>query len=224
MKKGINDDHIPTPMYLRIVLLGPPGSGKGTQAKRLMEELKVAHISTGDLLREAVKAQSELGKKAKEFMNAGKLVPDDLVIALVREKISTLEGGFLLDGFPRTIEQARKLEEISEIDTVINLEVDEDILVDRLTKRRSCKVCGGVYHLLFNPPKEDGKCDRCGGELYQRSDDTEATVKERLRTYRKSTLPLVEYYQSKGNLLNIDGGKDISEVFYSIMKALGPTM
>ncbi|HUV24673.1 MAG TPA: adenylate kinase [Methanomassiliicoccales archaeon] len=211
-------------MYLRIVLLGPPGSGKGTQAKRLMEELKVAHISTGDLLREAVKTQSDLGKKAKEFMDAGKLVPDDLVIALIREKISSMEGGFLLDGFPRTIEQAKKLEEISEIDTVINLEVDEDILVDRLTKRRSCNDCGGVYHLLFNPPKEDGRCDNCGGELYQRSDDTEATVKERLRTYRKSTLPLVEYYGSKGKILNINGDKDINEVFNSIMKAIQPMM
>jgi adenylate kinase len=209
-------------MHLRIVLLGPPGSGKGTQAKRLMEELKVAHISTGDLLREAVNNQSDLGKKAKEFMDAGKLVPDDLVIALIREKISSMEGGFLLDGFPRTIEQAKKLEEISEIDTVINLEVNEDILVDRLTKRRSCKDCGGVYHLLFNPPKEDGRCDSCGGELYQRSDDTEATVKERLRTYRKSTLPLVEYYGSKGKILNINGDKNINEVFNSIMKAIQP--
>ena len=189
-----------------------------------MEELKVAHISTGDLLREAVKTQSDLGKKAKEFMDAGKLVPDDLVIALIREKISSMEGGFLLDGFPRTIEQAKKLEEISEIDTVINLEVDEDILVDRLTKRRSCNDCGGVYHLLFNPPKEDGRCDSCGGELYQRSDDTEATVKERLRTYRKSTLPLVEYYGSKGKILNINGDKDINEVFNSIMKAIQPMM
>jgi len=221
---GINDNPITGTMYLKIVLLGPPGSGKGTQAKRLMDELRVAHISTGDLLRESVKAKSELGVKAKEYMDAGKLVPDELVIALVSEKVSSLDGGFILDGFPRTIHQAKRLEGITSIDAVINLDVDEGILVERLTKRRSCRECGAVYHLLFNPPKDEGRCDKCGGELYQRSDDTESTVKQRLRTYRESTLPLVEYYQSKGVLLNVDGGEDISEVFHSIMKALDPIM
>jgi len=211
-------------MYLKLVLLGPPGSGKGTQAKRLVEELKIAHISTGDLLREAVKAQSELGARAKEYMDAGKLVPDELVIALVREKVSSLDGGFVLDGFPRTIEQAKELESITPVDAVIDLEVDLDLLVERLTKRRSCRECGAVYHLMFNPPKEEGKCDRCGGELYQRSDDTEATVKQRLETYMDSTLPLVEYYDSKGTLIRVDGGKDIGEVFFAIMDSLGPMM
>jgi len=211
-------------MYLKLVLLGPPGSGKGTQAKRLVEELKIAHISTGDLLREAVKAQSELGARSKEYMDAGKLVPDELVIALVREKVSSLDGGFVLDGFPRTIEQAKELESITPVDAVIDLEVDLDLLVERLTKRRSCRECGAVYHLMFNPPKEEGKCDRCGGELYQRSDDTEATVKQRLETYMDSTLPLVEYYDSKGTLIRVDGGKDIGEVFFAIMDSLGPMM
>jgi adenylate kinase len=211
-------------MYLKIVLLGPPGSGKGTQAKRLVEELNVTHISTGDLLREAVKAGSELGLKAKEYMDAGKLVPDELVIALMREKISALEGGFILDGFPRTIEQAERLEEITDIDAVIDLKVDHELLVERLTRRRSCRECGAVYHLMFNPPKEEGKCDRCGGELYQRSDDTEETVRKRLDTYMENTLPLVEYYRSRGKLIEVDGGRDIGEVFYSIMKALGPLM
>lgn len=224
MKNGINDNPVSIRMYLKIVLLGPPGSGKGTQAKQLMEELKIAHISTGDLLREAVKAQNDLGRKAKEYMDAGKLVPDDLVIALVREKVETLDGGFILDGFPRTIEQAEKLEEFSSIDAVINIEVDEGVLVERLTKRRSCRNCGSVYHLMFNPPKKEGICDSCGGELYQRSDDTEATVRERLKTYTESTFPLVEYYRSKGKILNIDGGEDIGEVFCSIIKALGPLM
>jgi adenylate kinase len=211
-------------MYLKIVLLGPPGSGKGTQAKRLMEELRIAHVSTGDLLREAVKAQTDLGRKAKEYMDAGKLVPDDLVIALVREKVEALDGGFILDGFPRTTEQAEKLEEFSSIDAVINIEVDEGVLVERLTKRRSCRDCGSVYHLLFNPPREGGICDRCGGELFQRSDDTEATVRERLKTYAESTFPLIEYYRSKGKILDIDGSEEIGEVFRSIMKALDPLM
>jgi adenylate kinase len=211
-------------MHLKIVLLGPPGSGKGTQAKRLSKDFNLAHISTGDLLREAVNDRTELGKKAKGYMDSGRLVPDDLVIALVKETIERMDTGFVLDGFPRTVEQARKLEAISSIDVVINLQVEEELLVERLTMRRSCKECGAVYHLKFNPPKQEGVCDQCGGPLYQRSDDTESTVRERLRVYNQNTLPLVEYYQRKDNLVSIDGGMEIGEVYFAIVKALGPYM
>jgi len=209
-------------MHLRIVLLGPPGSGKGTQAKKLSREFDLAHVSTGDLLREAVTAETELGRQAKGYMDSGRLVPDDLVIALVRERIGQMDTGFVLDGFPRTVEQARELEAISPIDVVINLQVDEDLLVERLTMRRSCKSCGAVYHLKFNPPKQEGICDQCGDQLYQRSDDTEATVRERLRVYDRNTLPLVKYYQQKGSLMNIDGGAEIGEVYRAIVDSLDP--
>ena len=206
-------------MDARIVLLGPPGSSKGTQAERLEDELGFVRLSTGDLLREAVRKQTELGKQAKEFMDKGQLVPNELVIGLMKERIDNMEGGYILDGFPRTVEQADVLESITSIDHAINLDVDDEELVSRLTKRRSCPECNAVFHLLYKPPKTEGVCDRCNGELYQRSDDTEETVRNRLKVYRESTFPLIEFYEKRGVLRNIDGIGDIDDIFQAI-KAL----
>ncbi|MDD1769733.1 MAG: adenylate kinase [Methanomassiliicoccales archaeon] len=203
-----------------IVIMGPPGSGKGTQTERLCAEFKLTKISTGDLLREAVKQGTPLGIKAKSFMDAGKLVPNDLVIDLIREKLKTLKGGVILDGFPRNLEQAKMLDSIAKVDLAIDLQVNEENLVNRLTLRRTCKNCASVYHLEFNPPKVAGKCDKCGGELYQRSDDTEKTVRERLKVYKESTLPLVNYYKKKGVLKAVDGEGGISAVYDRLAKII----
>ncbi len=207
-------------MDQRIVLMGPPGSGKGTQTERLCAELKLTKISTGDLLREAVRLGTPLGLKAKSFMDAGKLVPNDLVIDLIKDKMKSVKGGVILDGFPRNLEQAEMLDKITKVDMAIDLQVDEEKLVKRLTLRRTCRNCASVYHLEFNPPKVEGKCDKCGGELYQRSDDTEKTVRERLRVYKESTFPLIEYYRKKGILKAVDGEGDIGVVFDRIVKAI----
>jgi len=203
-----------------MVLLGAPGSGKGTQAKRLCQELGLTLISTGDLLREAVRNNTPLGVKAKGFMDAGKLVPDELVIGLIREKVSGLSGGFLLDGFPRNLEQARMLDEIADINLAVNLDVDEQIIVDRIVNRRSCKQCNEVYHLIAKPTREEGVCDKCGGELYQRTDDTEAVVRERLRVYKERTLPLAEFYSQRGILVDVDGQGEIDDVYGRILAAI----
>ena len=207
-------------MDLKIVLLGPPGSGKGTQAERLCAEMKFTKISTGDLLREAVRLGTPLGKQAKEFMESGKLVPDELVIGLIQEKLESIKGPVLLDGFPRSLEQARRLDSLAKIDLAVDIGVNEDKLVNRITKRRSCKGCGAVFHLVYNPPKHEGKCDKCGGELYLRADDTEQTVRERLRTYNEKTLPLAKYYEQKGILRSVDGEGDIPVVYERIVKVL----
>jgi adenylate kinase len=207
-------------MDLKIVILGPPGSGKGTQTERLCAELGFTKISTGDLLREAVRAGTPLGMKAKGFMDAGKLTPNDLVMDLIRDKLKNIKGGVILDGFPRNLEQAEMLEKIAKIDLAIDLEVNEDKLVKRLTLRRTCKSCNAVYHLEFNPPKFEGRCDKCGGELFQRSDDTEKTVRERLRVYKDSTLPLTEYYYKKGILKRIEGEGGIDAIYQRIVKAI----
>ncbi|HIJ00137.1 MAG: adenylate kinase [Candidatus Methanomethylophilaceae archaeon] len=207
-------------MDTKIVLLGPPGSGKGTQAEKMEDELGLVRLSTGDILREAVRNETELGREAKGFMDKGQLVPNDLVIDLMKEKISHLDDGYILDGFPRTVEQAEALESIAEIDHVINLEVDDEELVNRLTKRRTCPNCNAVYHLIYKPPKKEGVCDRCGGKLYQRSDDSEETVRNRLKVYRENTYPLIEYYKKKGVLHNIDGKGDIKEIFENIRELL----
>lgn len=208
-------------MKSKIILLGPPGCGKGTQAEILSDKLGFVRISTGDMLREAVKNGTELGKVAKKYMDAGGLVPNDVIIGMMKEKIASLSGIYLLDGFPRTIEQADALAEIVDIDAVINLEVKDEILLDRLTKRRSCPKCNAVYHLTNKPPKKDGICDKCGAELYQRDDDTEATVSKRLKTYHESTFPLIEYYTKKGKIVNIDGASGtMMDVYAQIEKAL----
>jgi adenylate kinase len=207
-------------MDLMIVILGPPGSGKGTQTERLCAELGFTKISTGDLLREAVRAGTPLGVKAKGFMDAGKLTPNDLVMDLIRDKLKNVKGGVILDGFPRNLEQAEMLEKIAKIDMAIDLEVNEDKLVKRLTMRRTCKNCNAVFHLEFNPPKVAGKCDKCAGELFQRTDDTEKTVRERLRVYKESTLPLTNYYAKKGILKRIEGEGDIGAIYQRIVKAI----
>ena len=207
-------------MKTKIVLLGPPGSGKGTQAERLDDELGLIRLSTGDMLREGVRNGTPLGLEAKKYMDAGGLVPNDLVIGLMKDKISGLKGGFILDGYPRTVEQADALGTIVDVDIAINLDVSDDELVGRLTNRRSCPECNGVYHLLHKKPKVEGKCDKCKCDLYQRSDDTEKTVRERLKVYRDNTFPLIEYYKKRGKLADIDGTGDMNRIFEDIKKAL----
>jgi len=220
LKNCLNVKDLLTNMDKKIVLLGPPGSGKGTQAEMMEDELGLVRLSTGDLLREAVRNQTELGKQAKVFMDSGGLVPNELVIGLMKEKIDGLKGGFILDGFPRTVQQAEFLDEIMELDAAVNLDVDDDELVSRLTKRRSCPQCNAVYHLLYKPPQKEGACDKCSSALYQRSDDTEETVRQRLKVYRDNTFPLIEYYRKKGKLVDIEGEGDIQDIFLKIKASL----
>ena len=212
---------------MNIILLGPPGGGKGTQAKKIVEKYGIPHIATGDILREAVAKGTELGKKAKEYMDRGELVPDEIVIGIVRERLKQpdCEKGFLLDGFPRTIKQAEALDEMLKelgkgIDAVIYIDVPEEEIVKRITYRRTCRNCGAVYHLIYAPPKEDNKCDKCGGELYQRDDDKEEVVRQRFKVYMENTAPLIEYYEKKGLLYRVDGTKSIDEVFSQIDEIL----
>ncbi len=212
---------------MNLILLGAPGAGKGTQAKMISEKYGIPQIATGDMLREAVAKGTELGKKAKEYMDRGELVPDEIVIGIVRERLQQpdCEKGFILDGFPRTLAQAEALDKMLEelgkkIDAVININVPEEEVVKRIAYRRTCRNCGAVYHLIYNPPKEDNKCDKCGGELYQRDDDKEETVRERFKVYREKTEPLIEYYKAKGILYEVDGTKDINSVFEEITKIL----
>ena len=205
-------------MKSTIVLLGPPGSGKGTQGKKLCSEFGYVKLSTGDMLREAVKNQTELGKKAKEYMDAGALVPNDLIIGLMKEKIAAADGKVILDGFPRTIEQADALGEQMDVDLALNLDVADDELVKRITMRRSCPGCNAVYHLIWNAPKVEGVCDKCGSKLYQRDDDTEEAVLNRLRTYREKTMPLIDYYEKKGKLVTVQGVGSIDEIYAKVKK------
>lgn len=212
---------------MNLVLMGLPGAGKGTQAEKIVEKYGIPHISTGDMFRAAMKDETELGLKAKSFMDKGELVPDEVTIGIVRERLSKDDctKGFLLDGFPRTVPQAEALEKIlsdleKKLNFVINVQVDQDILMERLTGRRICKSCGATYHLVFNPPSESGVCDRCGGELYQRADDNEATVKNRLEVNIKQSQPLLDFYNSKGYLRNIDGQQDIQKVFSDLDELL----
>ena len=206
-------------MKAKVVLLGPPGCGKGTQAEKMGDDLGYVKLSTGDMLREAVRNQTELGMKAKGYMDSGALVPNDLIIGLMKEKIAGLDK-ILLDGFPRTVEQADALAEQVEVDLAINIDVDDAELINRLTQRRSCPECNAVYHLTNKPPAKEGVCDKCGSQLYQRDDDTEATVKNRLEVYRQNTFPLIEYYEKKGKLVTILGVGDIEEIYAKIKAAL----
>jgi len=213
---------------MRLVLLGPPGSGKGTQAQRLVERYKIPQISTGDIFRQAVRDQTELGKRAKEYMDRGELVPDEVVVGMVEERLgqSDCKNGFILDGFPRTIAQAEALDKLlagkgEKLDAVLEISVPDEEVVKRLSGRRTCRQCGAMYHIEFNPPKEPGKCDKCRGELYQRDDDKEEVIKSRLQVYHSQTAPLIEYYQKEGLLKKIDGLGGIEEVFARIVDALG---
>lgn len=213
---------------LRAVLLGPPGAGKGTQAVRLVEKYEIPHISTGDIFRKNIKEDTELGKKAQEYMNAGALVPDELVVDLVKDRLQQddCKNGFLLDGFPRTIFQAEKLDEFlsesnQKMDIVINLKVEKDALIKRLTGRRVCKDCGASYHIVNIPPKKEGVCDICGGELIQRKDDNIETVENRINVYEEQTAPLIGYYKEAGSLVDFDGEASLDEVFDAIVQAIG---
>ena len=213
---------------MNLVLMGLPGAGKGTQAERIVAQYGIPHISTGDMFRAAMKEETELGLQAKSFMDKGELVPDEVTIGIVRERLSKedCQTGFLLDGFPRTVPQAEALEQILEslnkkIDYVINIDVDKEILMERLTGRRICKNCGATYHLVFNPPANEGVCDRCGGELYQRADDNAETVQKRLDVNIQQSQPLLDFYNEKGYLRTIDGQQDIEKVFADIEQLLG---
>jgi adenylate kinase len=212
---------------VNLVLMGLPGAGKGTQAEKIVEQYRIPHISTGDMFRAAMKEGTELGLKAKSFMDKGELVPDEVTIGIVRERLSKedCQNGFLLDGFPRTVPQADALENLlvdlnKKIDYVININVDKSILMERLTGRRICKECGSTYHLVFNPPAKEGVCDRCGGELYQRADDNAETVQNRLDVNIKQQEPLLSFYEEKGYLRTLDGQQDINKVFADIEELL----
>ncbi|HLS52533.1 MAG TPA: adenylate kinase [Tissierellaceae bacterium] len=212
---------------MRLVLLGPPGVGKGTQASNIVEKYNIPHISTGDIFRANIKEGTELGKTAKEYMDKGLLVPDEIVVSIVKDRISQkdCENGFLLDGFPRTVEQGKALdEELSnmgiKLDKVVNIEASEDVLIERITGRRICKQCGATYHVKNKPPKVDGICDIDGGTLYQREDDKVETVATRIQVYQKQTQPLIDYYKNKGLLLEIDGTRAIEDIFNTIVNSL----
>jgi len=212
----------------RVVLLGPPGAGKGTQATGIAERYNIPHISTGDIFRANVKNGTPLGVKAKEYMDQGLLVPDELVCDLVEDRVcqEDCKNGYLLDGFPRTIFQAEHFDNFlkgigQELDAVVDIEVSEEVLLPRLTGRLVCRNCGKPYHRINTPPKVEGVCDVCGGEVYQRADDSEETVLNRFKVYNEQTSPLIEYYTNSGKLLPIDGEKTQKEVFEEICAKLG---
>lgn len=209
-----------------VILLGPPGAGKGTQAKRLASELSLPHVATGDLFRENLSQGTPLGERAKTFMNAGKLVPDELVMEMLFDRLSRPDAGegYLLDGVPRTVTQAKALDaHLAGADAdrhQVLLEVDDDVLVERATGRRLCRDCGNIHHVKNSPPKVEGRCDRCGGELYQREDDRPETVRERLAVYRAETRPVVDLYEQRGELARVDGGRSPDEVHRALRAAL----
>jgi adenylate kinase len=213
---------------MKLIIMGGPGAGKGTQASPLVERFGIPHISTGDMFRAAIKNGTEQGLKAKTYMDAGKLVPDEVTIGVVEERLAQADckDGFLLDGFPRNLDQAKALDQIlnklgMKLDGVINIEVAEDVLIPRLTGRRVCRQCGQSYHMVFNKPEKEGVCGHCGGELYQRSDDNVETAKNRLKVYNDQTQPTIDFYDQKGLLKRINGGQPIEQVFADILKALG---
>ncbi|WP_414045112.1 adenylate kinase [Macrococcus equi] len=212
---------------MNIILMGLPGAGKGTQASEIIKKYPIPHISTGDMFRAAIKNNTELGQKAKSYMDNGELVPDEVTIGIVRERLleEDAKRGFLLDGFPRTVEQAVALNEMlaavdRKIEGVINIDVQEEELMNRLTGRRICETCGTTYHLVFNPPKVDGICDIDGGKLYQRADDNPETVRTRLDVNIKQTKPLIDFYTKQGVLFNVDGSKDIKDVTTEVENVL----
>lgn len=214
---------------MNLVLMGPPGAGKGTQAKLLAERFGLAHLSPGDLLRQAVKEDTPLGREAKRYMDAGRLVPDDLIIDLIGRRLEELASsgtGIVLDGFPRTLRQAEALSGLLEtsgrpLDAVALLVLTEEEILRRLTGRRVCRECGASYHLIYQPPGRDGLCDECGGPLYQRSDDSEATARARLEVYGQETRPLIEWFTERGLLRNVDGQGDVQEVSRRLERTLG---
>lgn len=211
---------------MNIILLGPPGAGKGTQAKKIQEYYSLPHISTGDILRENINNNTGLGIKAKSYMSRGELVPDELLITLIKDRLSKKDcnEGFMLDGYPRTIPQADALQMIltesgKKLDVVLNISVDDNELIKRLSGRRMCK-CGASFHVLFNSPEKEDTCNACKGKLYQRDDDKPEAIRNRLNVYKKQTQPLIDYYDKKKILRTIDGSKDISQIFEEIKKVL----
>lgn len=213
---------------MKIILLGPPGAGKGTQAKLITEKYSIPHISTGDIFRKNISEKTPLGIEAKRYMDNGQLVPDEVTIGIVNDRLSMndCENGFLLDGFPRTVKQAEALDSFlssneQKIDTALLIEVPKEFILERMTGRRVCSACGASYHIKFNRPKVENKCDICGGPLVQRKDDTEETVKERLDVYDRQTQPLIQYYKEKNILAKVDGTEEIGKVFEKICDVLG---
>lgn len=213
---------------MKIVLLGPPGAGKGTQAKSISNRYEIPHISTGDIFRKNISEMTPLGIEAKKHIDNGQLVPDSLTIDIVKDRLTQedCKNGYLLDGFPRTVVQAEALKEFliergEELDSALLIDVPKDFILERMTGRRVCPSCGASYHIKFNPPKNNGKCDVCGSDVVQRKDDTEATVKERLDVYDRQTQPLIEYYKRENLLQEVDGTKAINKVFDSICSILG---
>jgi len=207
---------------MKLVIFGPPSAGKGTQAQKLSKKYGIPQIATGDLLREHVAKKTPIGLKVKAILDAGKLGPDDLIVEIIRKRVSLPDcrTGYLLDGFPRTMNQARELEKMTDIDLVLNIVVDHNALVDRAVGRRICSKCAAVYHVKSNPPKKPGICDKCGSTLIQRDDDKEETVQKRLRVYQEQTAPLIEHYRGKGKLVDIDGSAGIDGVFEQMVKAI----
>ena len=213
---------------MRVILLGPPGAGKGTQAKLISEKFSIPHISTGDIFRANIKEKTPLGIEAKRYIDNGKLVPDEVTIGIVKDRLTKddCDNGFLLDGFPRTVAQAEALDEFlkgidNELDVALLIKVPEEFILERMTGRRVCTSCGASYHIKFNTPKVEGKCDICDSELIQRKDDTEATVKERLEVYSKQTYPLINYYKDNGIISEVNGTESIDKVFGNISNILG---
>ncbi len=212
---------------MNIIIMGPPGAGKGTQADFIKEAFPIPHISTGDMFREAVAKESAMGLEAKKYMDAGQLVPDDVTIGVVEERLSQpdCKKGFLLDGFPRTIPQAEALDKVlaklgTRVEVALNIAVPDQVLFDRMAGRVSCSNCKTVYNVKFNPPAQEGVCDKCGGELIQRSDDNADTVRNRLDVYNRQTQPLIEYYEKQGTLKTVDGNRDPEDVFRDIKRIL----
>ena len=213
---------------MRLILLGPPGAGKGTQAKLLVDKLGIPQVSTGDMLRAAVKAGTPLGREAKQYMDRGALVPDGVIIGLVRERLQQQDcaRGYILDGFPRTVAQAEALGKTlaalgARLDHVVSLEVPTEDLVLRIAGRRTCRNCGAMYHVRFSPSKTDGRCDVCGGDTYQRDDDREETVRRRLQVYIDQTAPLIDFYAAQGLLRRVEGTGEIADIFQRIRRTLG---
>ncbi|MCI6886059.1 MAG: adenylate kinase [Lachnospiraceae bacterium] len=213
---------------MKIIMLGAPGAGKGTQAKKIAEKYGIPHISTGDIFRANIKGGTELGMKAKAYMDQGQLVPDDVTIGMLLDRISEADctGGYVLDGFPRTIPQAESLTEAlnqrgEKMDYAINVDVPDEAIVTRMSGRRACLSCGATYHVVYNAPKSEGICDACGEALVLRDDDKPETVQKRLTVYHDQTQPLINYYQNEGILVTVDGTKELNEVFKDITAVLG---
>ena len=207
---------------MKLMLLGAPGAGKGTQAKRLVALKGIPQISTGDMLRAAVRQETAMGLEAKRYMDAGGLVPDEVVIGIVRDRLaeSDCSEGFILDGFPRTVGQAEALDKFAALQAVVNIAVPEELVVSRLSGRRTCKACGAIFHVVNSPPSVSGSCDQCGGSLYQRSDDNETSIRARLAEYREKTAPLENYYQEQGVFHEVDGTGDPSDVEARLLQVL----